>query len=188
MKQKITESSIQLFEKKGFKETSIQDIVESLGVTKGTFYYYFSSKEELLMDIHLQFINELLRHQEVILSDEEKSCKSKLYDIIFMLIKSIKKQGSSAKIFNRELQNLKDESVSKIIPKRDQFRYNMEEIIRDGIYKGEFRSDLNPSIVTFGILGMTNWSYYWFQPFGDISDQEVSEIFVEMVLRGIGVE
>ena len=60
VKEKITAQSIRLFEKKGFTETSIQDIVDSLGVTKGTFYYYFSSKEELLMDIHLGYIDELL--------------------------------------------------------------------------------------------------------------------------------
>jgi AcrR family transcriptional regulator len=38
MKEKIIQQSIQLFGEKGFKETSIQDIVDSLSVTKGTFY------------------------------------------------------------------------------------------------------------------------------------------------------
>lgn len=60
MKAKITEHSIRLFEQKGFTETSIQDIVDSIGVTKGTFYYYFSSKEQLLMDIHMDYITKLL--------------------------------------------------------------------------------------------------------------------------------
>ncbi|MES9741731.1 helix-turn-helix domain-containing protein, partial [Priestia megaterium] len=54
MKDLMMERSIQLFAQKGFKETSIQDIVNELNVTKGTFYYYFKSKQELLMDIHLQ--------------------------------------------------------------------------------------------------------------------------------------
>ena len=47
MKGKITQVSIQLFEQKDFSETSIQDICDGPGVTKGTFYYYFTSKEEL---------------------------------------------------------------------------------------------------------------------------------------------
>ena len=108
MKDKITEQSIRLFEKKGFTETSIQDIVEGLGVTKGTFYYYFSSKEELLMDIHLGYIHHLLDTQGKILN-ESMSCRQKLFEIVYMLIRNIKTQGSAAKIFFREMKNLSHE-------------------------------------------------------------------------------
>lgn len=186
MKEKITEHSIKLFEKKGFSETSIQDIVDSLGVTKGSFYYYFSSKEELLMDIHLRYIDELLARQEEILSEQSTS-KQKLYDIVYMLISSIKSKGASAKIFFREMRHLSDDRLAQIVAKRDQFRLNVELLIRKGIDRGEFRQDLNPIIVTFGILGAANWSYQWFNPMGKVSDREVAEIFVEMILKGIEV-
>lgn len=185
MKEKITGASIRLFEKKGFSETSIQDIVDSLGVTKGTFYYYFSSKEELLMDIHLGYINELLVQQERILADEVKSSKEKLFEIIFMLLSDIKLRGSAAKIFFRELKNLSPERLALIEPKRNQFRLNIEGLINAGVRNGEFRPDLNAAIITFGILGITNWSYQWFNPNGSCTDREVAEIFVEMILQGI---
>ena len=185
MKGKITEQSIRLFEKKGFSETSIQDIVDSLGVTKGTFYYYFSSKEELLMDIHLGYIDELLVHQDRIFKDPSKSCKEKLFEIVFMLLSDIKTTGAAAKIFFRELKNLNEEHTELIHSKRDRFRLNIEDLIKNGIEHGEFRHDLNTSIITFGILGITNWSYQWFNPNGICSDREVAEIFVEMILKGI---
>jgi AcrR family transcriptional regulator len=185
MKAKITEQSIRLFEKKGFSETSIQDIVDSIGVTKGTFYYYFSSKEELLMNIHLSYIDEMISKQEQIVKDSSKSCKNKLFDIVNMLISDIKKQGPSAKVYFREMRNLNEERQAQILPKRDQFRLNIERIITEGMDIGEFRNELNAPIVTFGILGMTNWSYQWFNPNGETSDLEVSEIFVEMILKGI---
>lgn len=186
MKEKITEYSIKLFEKKGFSETSIQDIVDSIGVTKGSFYYYFSSKEELLMDIHLRYIDELLGRQEKILAEQSTS-KQKLFDIVYMLISSIKSKGASAKIFFREMRHLSDARLAQIIAKRDEFRLNVERLIREGIKKGEFRKDLNPVIVTFGILGAANWSYQWFNPDGKVSDREVAEIFVEMILKGIEI-
>lgn len=186
MKEKITEYSIKLFEKKGFSETSIQDIVDSIGVTKGSFYYYFSSKEELLMDIHLRYIDELLGRQEQILAEPSTS-KQKLFDIVYMLISSIKTSGASAKIFFREMRHLSDSRLAQIVAKRDDFRLNVERLVREGIDNGEFRKDLNPVIVTFGILGAANWSYQWFNPDGKVSDREVAEIFVEMILKGIEV-
>ncbi|MCA1034338.1 MULTISPECIES: TetR/AcrR family transcriptional regulator [Bacillus] len=185
MKEKITEQSIRLFDKKGFSETSIQDIVDSIGVTKGTFYYYFSSKEELLMDIHLRYIDDLLSQQEKILKNSNADCKGKLYDVVAMLIGSIENQGASAKVFFREIRNLSEERLGQIIPKRDRFRTNIEALIAEGIRNGEFREDLNASIITFGILGAANWSYQWFSPNGSVPDYEVARIFTDMVLNGI---
>ncbi|MEJ9231217.1 TetR/AcrR family transcriptional regulator [Peribacillus butanolivorans] len=185
MKEKMTENSIRLFEKKGFSETSIQDIVESIGVTKGTFYYYFTSKEQLLMDIHLAYIDELLNEQEKIIQVLEKSCKDKLFEMVYMLLKSIKTKKSSATVFFREMKNLSEEKLAQILPKRDEFRNRIEQLLKKGIESGEFRSNLDTSIISFAILGVANWSYHWFDPDGEKTDQEVARIFVGMILQGI---
>jgi len=50
-KRHVIEKAHQLFIEKGFQATSIQDILEYSGISKGTFYNYFSSKNQLLMDI-----------------------------------------------------------------------------------------------------------------------------------------
>ena len=85
------------------------------------------------------------------------------------------------------MRNLSDESLSEIIPKRDQFRLNIEKLIEEGKQNGEFRANLNSPIIAFGILGVTNWSYQWFNPDGSISDREVAGIFTEMILKGIEI-
>lgn len=50
-KQHVIEKAHQLFIDKGFHATSIQEILEFSGISKGTFYNYFQSKNELLMAI-----------------------------------------------------------------------------------------------------------------------------------------
>ena len=75
MRKKIIEESIDLFDKKGFNKTSIQNIVDSIGVTKGTFYYYFNSKQELLRDIHLSYIQELLYEQEIVINEKNSNSR-----------------------------------------------------------------------------------------------------------------
>src|SRR5690625_2574123 len=107
IKDQITKHSIQLFEEKGFSQTSIQDIVEVLDVTKGTFYYYFSSKEQLLMDIHLQYIDNLLLRQKKIYDNSSLKNKEKLEQTIQMLISDIKEKGSSGRVFFREIRDRK---------------------------------------------------------------------------------
>lgn len=184
MKGKLTQQSILLFERKGFSETSIQDIVESLGVTKGTFYYYFNSKEQLLMAIHLGYIDDLLQRQEEILKQNVASRK-KVEQMIGLLINDIEQYGPSGRVFFREMRHLTDENADEVKGKREQFRKNIELLIRDGMIGQEFRQDLQPGIVAFTILGVTNWSYQWFNPAGEISAEDLSGIYSDVILNGI---
>ncbi|MFT9846990.1 TetR/AcrR family transcriptional regulator [Aneurinibacillus sp. REN35] len=185
MKEKILQQSIALFERNGFSETSIQDIVTTLQVTKGTFYYYFTSKEQLLTQIHLQYIDSILEKQRHIIDDPDKTWKEKLFDVVHMLIQQIEAQGASARIFFRELINIKGAFLDELLTKRDQFRFTFQYLIEQGIENGEFRSDLPADMMTFAVLGACNWSYMWFKPEGPVPDSEVAHTFVEMFLNGM---
>ncbi|MFZ3577112.1 TetR/AcrR family transcriptional regulator [Virgibacillus sp. DJP39] len=185
MKDKLTEQSILLFEKKGFSETSIQDIVNSLGVTKGTFYYYFESKEQLLMDIHDDYITNLLARQHRIIDNENLKHKEKLMGIIHLLITDIAEKGPSARVFFREVRNLTSGNIESIKQKRNQFRLNIEKVVSEGSIHGEFREDLRPDMLAFAILGVTNWSYNWYKTTGDVAPEELVQIYSDMILTGI---
>src|SRR5699024_164853 len=185
IKEQITKHSIQLFEEKGFSQTSIQDIVDVLDVTKGTFYYYFSSKEQLLMDIHLQYIDNLLSRQQMIFDNTSLSNKEKVEEVILLLIKDIKEKGSSGRVFFREIRHLNNMNINKIKEKRNKFRLKIEEVVQNGIKAEEFQTDLPADMITFGILGVTNYSYNWFNPNGNISPEELAAIFSKIILNGI---
>lgn len=46
--EKILHVSLQLFSEKGYDKTTIQDIVNALGMSKGAIYHHFKSKEEII--------------------------------------------------------------------------------------------------------------------------------------------
>lgn len=50
-KRKVAEIALQLFVEKGFQQTSIQEIIAKANISKGTFYNYFSSKNDCIADI-----------------------------------------------------------------------------------------------------------------------------------------
>jgi AcrR family transcriptional regulator len=58
-KQHVIDMAHQLFIDKGFQATSIQDILDYSGISKGTFYNYFSSKNELLIAIFKTIFNKI---------------------------------------------------------------------------------------------------------------------------------
>lgn len=68
-KNEILDAAENLFTTKGYNETSIIDIVEKVNVAKGTFYYYFKSKEEILDEVLLRLINEDIERMKRVLND-----------------------------------------------------------------------------------------------------------------------
>ncbi|WP_306428706.1 TetR/AcrR family transcriptional regulator [Robertmurraya siralis] len=185
MKEKIMKESIDLFDKKGFSDTSIQDIVDLIGVTKGTFYYYFKSKQELLRDIHLSYLERLLMEQKKILQDESKNYKEKLLAIIHLTVSKIKDEGKMARIVFREMRHLNEDNLNQIKMKRKEFRLNFQQILEEGVQQGEFNETIRTDILSFAILGMVNRSYYWFNPDGEISAEELSDLYLKLILEGI---
>ncbi|AQQ54066.1 TetR/AcrR family transcriptional regulator [Planococcus lenghuensis] len=187
MKNELIKHSIDLFVEKGYSATSIKDIVDTLGVTKGSFYYHFTSKEELLMDIHLQYIDELLSRQKRIV-ETEKTSRDKLVKIVELVIRDIEKQGPIGRVYYREIRHLTPENAAIIRQKRGEFRDNIEQVMAEGIENGEFRKELQPKMITFAILGITNWSYQWFNPQGELSVGELADMYTDFILNGVLAE
>lgn len=187
MKNKITEVSITLFEKKGFSATSIQDIVDAIGVTKGAFYYYYSSKEKLLMDIHYEYIASLLERQNQIIENADLSQREKINEIVSLLIMDVVENGPSARVFFREMRHLGEENFQKVTQIRKQILKNIEMVIKEGIKQGEFRNTERPDMLAYGIVGVLNWSYTWYDPEGEVSPSELSKIYTELIFKGIEV-
>ena len=59
-----------LFAERGYHPTSVADIVETLGVGKGVFYWYFASKEELLTELLKASNHDLRKRQQHEIGDE----------------------------------------------------------------------------------------------------------------------
>lgn len=72
-KQHVINKAHQLFIEKGFQATSIQDILDFSGISKGTFYKYFSSKSELLIAIYKTIFKKLEKDRNDLLIGKNPS-------------------------------------------------------------------------------------------------------------------
>ncbi|WP_035322135.1 TetR/AcrR family transcriptional regulator [Peribacillus kribbensis] len=74
-KQQVINRAHQLFIEKGFQATSIQDILDYSGISKGTFYNYFSSKSELLIAIFTSLSQRIDQERNELLIGQDPSNK-----------------------------------------------------------------------------------------------------------------
>jgi TetR/AcrR family transcriptional regulator, cholesterol catabolism regulator len=69
-REQLITCAARLFAERGYHPTSVSDIVEALGVGKGVFYWYFSSKEELLTELLKASNHDLRKRQQQAIGDE----------------------------------------------------------------------------------------------------------------------
>lgn len=72
-KQHVVKMAHQLFIDKGFQSTSIQDILDCSGISKGTFYNYFSSKNELLIALLKSLYQQVEKERKELLVGQDPS-------------------------------------------------------------------------------------------------------------------
>jgi len=82
-KQRIIEESMKLFAEKGYHATPIQEIAKRSEVSKGAFYLYFNSKEELTVGIFEYYTSMVMSKVEAI-QKQDKEPKTKLIEQIKM--------------------------------------------------------------------------------------------------------
>src|SRR5919112_3198459 len=69
-RRQLMDYAAQRFAENGYHPTSVADIVQGMGVGKGVFYWYFSSKEELFLEILRDAQRDLRRRQQHAIGDE----------------------------------------------------------------------------------------------------------------------
>jgi AcrR family transcriptional regulator len=88
-KGEIIEAAKVLFESKGIKKTSINEIANRIGVAKGLVYYYFSSKEELIEAVVEDFIEGVDEQLKSIMENDNLDFYLKLRAILDFYFNSI---------------------------------------------------------------------------------------------------
>ncbi len=100
-KQLIIEKAVELFAENGFESTSVQQITERCGISKGAFYLYFKSKDELIIGLIDYFWSNIISDIEQSVSNE-KHTDQLLYNYIYVSLSEFKKHEKFAKLFLKE--------------------------------------------------------------------------------------
>lgn len=86
MREKIVEASIKLFIEKGYEQTTIQDILDILHISKGGLYHHFKSKDEILATViqkRAQYASDMLH--DLIQNTEATNAKEKMKKIVYQV-------------------------------------------------------------------------------------------------------
>ncbi|MBW1735675.1 MAG: TetR/AcrR family transcriptional regulator [Deltaproteobacteria bacterium] len=153
---RIMQAALELFVRKGYHGTSIQDITRKVGMTKGALYTHFRSKGELLLRIveeyRSRFLGEMMRK----VSAHGGTPLDKLHCIIsFNSRFALENQHMCVALtfFTTEL-NADEEFGLALKGVYQTYHRFVSQLIRQGVAEGVFRQDLDPDLTALTFMAL----------------------------------
>jgi len=179
---RIKDAALELFKKKGFGETAIDEIVNSADVAKGTFYLYYKNKQELLEELVSEKSKEILELSVHKSQEQASGTLDSIIDFIDHIIDLLEKDQALLELIYKNLswgfvQNLvaaagKDEHLNKL------------QSVFLACIKSSSNPQRNPEHLLFMILELTSsLAYSAILSSSPCSMQEIRPLLLDSVRR-----
>lgn len=134
----ILDVASELFEKKGFDATSTNDILEKVGIARGTLYYHFKSKEHIMDALIERYNNRLLAAAKVIAEDQRIPVDERIIRVVMAL--NITNQGGQEIVehIHKPQNALMHQKIQRAII--NGITPILTAIVREGIEEGVFNT------------------------------------------------
>lgn len=138
-RKEIISAARHLFFTKGYEATSTTDIMKAVGIAKGTLYYHFSSKEEILDALLEDIANRMAQRAVVVKENRECSVVDRMIGVIMAADITSYEDGAIIEALHLPQNALLHQksytlSLNKLCP-------IMQEIVMEGIEQGIFHTD-----------------------------------------------
>jgi AcrR family transcriptional regulator len=181
---KILDEFTRMVADRGYSRAAIGDVAAAVGVSKGTILHHFGTKEALLNEVGIAYIERraaALSHALEFLDDP----MDQLSAVVFCTVLAMRDDRAAACAFGREFSLFQREPGLQ--PTRDRREAYAERVagVIARCMDARVLEQGDVALVMLEILGMCNWSWTWYRPDGGLSAEAIAEGFVRVLLRGL---
>lgn len=187
-KQKLREIcriAARVFFEKGYDGASMQDIAQSVGLTKAGLYHHVGSKDQLLFEIMnygMDILHETVLDRVKAIADPRERLRQTIIGHIDLIVRA---RDLEITVILHENRSLKGALRKKINARKREYIQMLEDLIAEVQQHSAVRPLITPRLAAFALLGIVNWLYQWYRPEGPIKEQELAQTYVDFFLRGL---
>lgn len=184
-RERILRTAERLFAKQGYANTTMEQIVEALGVTKPYVYYYFSSKQEVFETLSWTPTVACFSAMDFP-TDDHRPAHVKVVDGLEKLIRATLLHYPSAFFPYREPQVYRPEYMAAQKQLANHFYDQLCPLLEQGRADGmlEFRET---KITALAACSLAGFLYNWYRPSGRLPPEEIVKELTEAACRVIGL-
>jgi AcrR family transcriptional regulator len=178
----ILRAAARVFRRHGIAAAGMREIADEAGLSPGNLYYYFDSKDELLVFCQERTLEHMLAAVDAAKAAGGSSA-GQLRAILRAHVHALldEMEGATAHL---ELDSLPEALRAPMIRKRDRYERALRALVAQGVERGEF-APCDAALVTRAMLGAVNWTARWFRPDGAQSAGEVAESISAYLVKGL---
>lgn len=169
---------------KGYEGASIQEIADACELTKAGLYHHIHSKENLLSEIMnygMDLFEEQVLSQVMDIVDPVERLRATMEKNIKLVTRGSWKEIT---IILHEHATLTGSAGKVINARKKRYVHFLEQSFAEAAQKGQMRP-VNPKVAAFSFLGMVLWTYKWFRPGGELTDDQVAADMIDLLFTGL---
>jgi TetR/AcrR family transcriptional regulator, cholesterol catabolism regulator len=177
----VMEAAIEVFWRKGYSAASVQDVADSVGVLKGSLYYYIDSKEDLLYRI-IQDVHDQSRQ---ILDDVVKLDATpieQLHTYIKRHVEWYLDNVAEATVYFRDWCYLTDDRLDEVAKSRRGYDRVIRNLIVAAQDSGAVDPGVDPKYASFYVLAAVNHVPDWYRPDKGDSAAKIAEAYADLTV------
>ena len=181
----IIKAALACFSRKGYTNTTMDDIVAESGLSKGSLYWYFDSKDDLFAQAMMSYFDDFGQDTLAELEKHETASEKIRAGARKMVAFSKEAEGLFSLFIEFWSQSKRREEVSLFWTNLlIQYQKLMAAIIEEGIRKGEFRP-VDAEQLVWAILAAYDGLAVYDMLIPEIDLERISDVFVESLLSGL---
>lgn len=180
----VLEQAARLFAQKGFAGTSLQDVAEAVGLSRPALYYYFKSKNALLEALIQDVTVNAAEALTAIRDDPALTGEQRLYRAVEAMVLWVLDRPTRFKVIDRAEADLPKPLADRHVAAKRKVLEAMSGLIERGMREGALRP-ADPRMSALCLIGMCNWTAWWYSPTSATSKAEVAAFVGEMALSAL---
>jgi AcrR family transcriptional regulator len=178
----VIRAAAHAFNRKGYHNTSLDDIAAALEVTKPTVYYYVQNKEQLLFECFVAGVEQIrAAFREV--KQLEVPARQRLNAVLRHYGEAVASEFGWCMV-RAEEQDLSPAMSGHIKALKSEIDQGIRRLIREGIQDGSIHP-CDPKMTAFAVAGALNWIAHWYRESQSMTGAQIADAFVTVFENGL---
>ena len=180
----LYERAAEVFAEKGFAGTTLQDIADAMGTSRSALYHYVKNKDDLLARLVSEVSQELAGTLRAIRRKDGLTPDEQLHQMVEAHVRQMTSRSQRFRLLILSEQDLPEDLARTHRNAKKTIRDELAAVIEEGVRSGVFRP-VDSRIAAFAIVGMCNWTAFWFHSGPDHPTDPVVAEITEMALHSV---